>query len=138
VTGGGRRAFVVVLDACGAGALPDAASYGDEGANTLGHLAAQAGGLELPVLGRLGLGCVLELAGVPRSPGPRDPWTVASARLGQGLDDRPLGADGRRDSSCPADVCRRLPAGGDLGRRAQSGRDVVCNRPYNGIEAIDD
>ena len=33
-------AFVVVLDACGVGALPDAGDYGDDGTNTLGHLAA--------------------------------------------------------------------------------------------------
>ena len=46
-----RRAFVVVLDACGAGELPDAADYGDAGTNTLGHVAEAAGGLDLPVLG---------------------------------------------------------------------------------------
>jgi phosphopentomutase len=61
-----RRAFVVVLDACGVGALPDAADYaGDEGSNTLGHLAEDAGGLDLPVLGRLGLGSIVALRGVP-------------------------------------------------------------------------
>ena len=65
-----RRAAVVVLDACGAGALPDAAAYGDEGANTLGHLAEAAGGLDLPVLGRLGLGSILPLPGVPPAPEP--------------------------------------------------------------------
>ena len=52
----GRRAFVVVLDACGVGELPDAADYGDAGSNTLGHLAEAVGGLDLPVLQRLGLG----------------------------------------------------------------------------------
>src|SRR5207247_10172249 len=61
----GRRAFVVVLDACGVGALPDAGDYGDEGANTLVHVAAASGGLDLPVLGALGLGCIDEIAGVP-------------------------------------------------------------------------
>jgi phosphopentomutase len=61
-----RRAFVVVLDACGVGALPDASDYaGDEGSNTLAHLAEDAGGLDLPVLGRLGLGSILPLVGVP-------------------------------------------------------------------------
>jgi len=61
-----RRAFVVVLDACGVGALPDAADYaGDEGSNTLAHLAEDAGGLDLPVLGRLGLGSIVALRGVP-------------------------------------------------------------------------
>ena len=44
----GRRAFVVVLDACGAGALADAADYGDAGTNTLAHVADAVGGLELP------------------------------------------------------------------------------------------
>ena len=40
-----RRAFVIVLDACGAGELPDSGDYGDAGANTLGHV-AEAAGLE--------------------------------------------------------------------------------------------
>src|ERR1700757_3534126 len=48
---GMRRATVIVMDACGVGALPDAAAYGDEGTNTLGHLAELAGGLDLPTLG---------------------------------------------------------------------------------------
>src|SRR2546423_1083884 len=34
-----RRAIVLVIDACGVGALPDAARYGDEGTNTLLHVA---------------------------------------------------------------------------------------------------
>jgi hypothetical protein len=64
-----RRAFVVVLDACGVGALPDAADYGDAGANTLGHLAQAAGGLSLPTLGPLGLGSILEASGLlPSTP----------------------------------------------------------------------
>jgi phosphopentomutase len=65
-----RRALVVVLDACGAGALPDAADYGDAGTNTLAHLAEAAGGLELPVLGSLGLGSILPLAGVAPAASP--------------------------------------------------------------------
>ena len=60
-----RRAFVIVLDACGAGELPDSADYGDAGANTLGHVAEAAGGLDLPVLQRLGLGSALPLRGLP-------------------------------------------------------------------------
>jgi phosphopentomutase len=55
------RAFVVVLDACGVGALPDADAYGDAGTNTLAHLATAAGGLRLPTLERLGLGSILPL-----------------------------------------------------------------------------
>ncbi len=60
-----RRAFVIVLDACGAGELPDSADYGDAGTNTLGHVAEAAGGFDLPVLQRLGLGSALPLLGCP-------------------------------------------------------------------------
>ncbi len=59
-----RRAFVIVIDACGAGDLPDSAEYGDAGANTLGHVAEAAGGLILPVLAGLGLGNIMPLVGV--------------------------------------------------------------------------
>ena len=131
-----RRAFVVVLDACGVGALPDAARYGDEGANTLGHLAREAGGLRLPAMQALGLGSVLELQGVPPA---RDP--VLHGRLhalGYGKDSTaghwelmgvvtespmPTYADG-----FPAAVIEVV--------RKASGREVLCNRPYNGLEAI--
>lgn len=62
-----RRAIVVVLDSVGAGAMPDAARYGDEGANTLGNLSrAFAEGLHLPNMGKLGLGNILDIRGVPR------------------------------------------------------------------------
>ncbi len=65
-----RRAFVVVIDALGAGAEPDAAAYGDDGAHTLRHLADAVGGLQLPALERLGLGDLGPIRGVPRSPAP--------------------------------------------------------------------
>lgn len=65
-----RRAIVLVIDACGVGELPDAASYGDSGTNTLAHLADAIGGLELPVLQRLGLGSIVPLRGVAPSADP--------------------------------------------------------------------
>jgi phosphopentomutase len=86
------RAFLVVLDSVGIGAAPDAAAYGDAGANTLAHLAAAAGGLRVPVLQRLGLGNIpallpdgMALAGVP----PADP---PEARFGA-LRERSRGKD---------------------------------------------
>jgi phosphopentomutase len=131
------RAFVVVLDACGVGATPDAADYGDGGSNTLGHLAEHLGGLELPTLGRLGLGSILALPGVPPAAAP-----VLHGRL------RPQGPG--KDSTAGhwelmgVVASTRPPTypGGfppevvDL-VRAAGGRGVVCNRPDNGIEAIE-
>jgi phosphopentomutase len=129
---------VVVLDACGVGALPDSADYGDAGANTLGHLAQAAGGLELPTLQRLGLGSILPLEGVPPATRP-----VLHGRL------RPLGFG--KDSTAGhwelMGVVSSRPQptypGGFPGEvievvRGASGREVICNRPYNGIGAIDD
>lgn len=58
------RVFLVVLDGVGMGELPDADRYGDRGANTLRHVAEFAGGLRLPELEALGLGCLLDLPGV--------------------------------------------------------------------------
>ena len=44
------RACVIVLDAVGAGELPDASDWGDEGSDTLGNVARAVGGLDLPNL----------------------------------------------------------------------------------------
>jgi phosphopentomutase len=57
------------LDAVGAGALPDAAAYGDEGSDTLGNVAHAVGGLDLPNLEALGLGNVEPLEGCPPQAG---------------------------------------------------------------------
>ncbi len=59
-----KRIFVIVLDSVGIGAMPDASEYGDTGANTLIHIAAATGGLDLPVLADMGLGLIEPIAGV--------------------------------------------------------------------------
>jgi phosphopentomutase len=63
------RACVIVLDAVGAGELPDAADFGDEGSDTLGNVARAVGGLDLPTLEALGLGNIEPLLGCPPQPG---------------------------------------------------------------------
>ena len=60
---------MIVLDAVGAGALPDAAAYGDEGSNTLGNVARAVGGLDLPNMEAFGLGNIEPLEGCPPQPG---------------------------------------------------------------------
>jgi phosphopentomutase len=132
------RALVIVADACGVGALPDAASYGDEGTNTLAHVAEAVSGLALPTLAQLGLGSILTLEGVAPA---RDPAIYGRLHpLGPGKDS----TTGHRElmgvvlerpaptypDGFPPDVVARLVAA--------MGYDVICNRPYNGIAAIDD
>ena len=63
------RACVIVLDAVGAGELPDAAEFGDEGSDTLGNVARAVGGLDLPTLEALGFGNIAPLEGCAPQPG---------------------------------------------------------------------
>jgi len=50
-----KRAIVIVLDGCGAGAAPDAAAFGDShGPSTVKHVWEAAGGFQAPNLARLG------------------------------------------------------------------------------------
>ncbi len=86
------RAFLVVMDSVGCGGAPDAAEFGDEGANTLAHIAAEcaagraergrSGPLALPVLDGLGLGAAIGLASGDVAPGlgagPSGRWGAAS------------------------------------------------------------
>jgi phosphopentomutase len=132
-----RRAAVIVLDACGVGALPDAASYGDEGTNTLVHLAEQAGGLDLPVLGSLGLGSIVPIEGVPPAAAPvlhgrvgaagpgkestTGHWELMGVRVERALPTYPDGF--------PAEVVSAL-------ERA-TGRRYCCNRPFSGTAVLD-
>jgi phosphopentomutase len=59
------RVILVVLDSVGCGDAPDAAAYGDAGANTLANIAKAVGGLNLPNLAKLGLGNLTTIAGLP-------------------------------------------------------------------------
>jgi len=79
------RFVILVIDSCGAGALPDAAEYGDEGANTLGNMARRVGGLHLPTLESWGLGNLTEIAGCPPSGAPRASFGTM-AELSRGKD----------------------------------------------------
>lgn len=72
-----NRVVLIVLDSVGCGDAPDAAAYGDEGANTLGNISRAVGGLHLPHLEQLGLGNVTDIVGVP----PTDSATGVYGRL---------------------------------------------------------
>jgi phosphopentomutase len=133
-----RRAFVVVLDACGVGALPDASEYaGDEGSNTLAHLAEDVGGLDLPVLGGLGLGSIVPLLGVPPADHP-----VVHGRLhplGPGKESTtghwelmgvvPSAALPTYPNGFPPDVVATL--------ERVTGLRFCCNAPASGTEVIE-
>lgn len=86
------RAFLVVLDSVGCGGAPDAADFGDAGANTLAHIAqacaegraeeGRSGPLRMPNLDGLGLGAAVRLASGVDAPGlgatPTGLWGAAT------------------------------------------------------------
>jgi phosphopentomutase len=134
-----RRAFVIVMDACGVGALPDASAYGDDPAsNTLEHVAELAGGLHLPALQGLGLGCIEPLLGVapvadpvvhgrlaPLGPGKESVtghWELMGVVPGAPLPTYPQGF--------PDELVREL--------ERVTGARFCCNRPYSGTEVLED
>ncbi len=86
------RAFLIVMDSVGCGGAPDAADFGDEGSNTLAHIAqacasgradeGRRGPLHLPHLDALGLGAAIRLASGAETPGltatPTGLWGAAT------------------------------------------------------------
>jgi phosphopentomutase len=86
------RAFLIVMDSVGCGGAPDAADFGDAGANTLGHIAqacaegraetGRSGPLQMPNLDALGLGAAIRLASGLKAPGlgavPQGLWGAAT------------------------------------------------------------
>lgn len=59
-----KRVILFVIDSVGIGSLPDAANFGDDGANTLGNIAKTQDGIYLPNLQKLGIGNIEGVKGV--------------------------------------------------------------------------
>ena len=59
-----KRVFLVVMDSVGCGTAPLSHEYGDEGANTIKHIAEATNGINLPNLKKLGYGNLTEIKGV--------------------------------------------------------------------------
>jgi phosphopentomutase len=134
----GRRAFVVVIDACGVGALPDAADYGDVGTNTLVHLAERVGGLKLPVLEHLGLGNITAIEGVSPATAPAVYGRLAAIGPGKDSTAGHWGLMGVRSAERLPTFPQGFPPEVLELIRAASGRGILCNRPANGITVLDD
>lgn len=134
----GPRAVLIVMDGVGIGEAPDAASYGDEGSNTLGNTALAVGGLNMPHMQRLGLGNIAPIAGVPPAPRPigcfgrmqgqsagKDTttghWELAGLRLERPFPTYPNGF--------PKDVIEAFTAA--------IGREVLGNVPASGTVIIE-
>ncbi len=133
------RVVLIVLDSVGVGSLPDADAFGDEGANTLGHVAERCGGLDLPHLEDLGLGNIVPLPGVPPAPAPLASWG-RMAEKSRGKDtltghwelmglaiDRPFSLfPGGFPPELIASFKDRTGVEGVLGNKAASGTEIIA------------
>ena len=133
-----KRVFLVVLDSFGIGAAPDAADFGDVGANTL-RGAASAGILSIPTLASLGLGCIDGVDAVARAASP----LAAYARL----EELSRGKDTTTGHWEMAGIISESPMPTfpngfprELMERFEQavGRGTLCNLPYSGTDVIRD
>lgn len=133
------RICLIVLDSVGCGELPDAAEYGDAGANTLGNMSAQLGGLALPNLQALGLGNLTQIKGVPPEAKPRGAfgkmkeashgkdtttghWEMCGLKVDQGFPTYPHGFPADKMAQFAKDI----------------GRGVLGNKPASGTTILDE
>lgn len=134
----GKRIFLIVLDSFGIGAMPDAASYGDAGTNTI-LATSRSPYFSLPNLQKLGLFNIEGVSCGEKVPAPmaavarmaerskgKDTttghWEIAGIISEKAM---PTYSDG-----FPADVMDRFSG--------QTGRGWLCNRPYSGTQVIQD
>jgi len=134
-----RRAVILVADGVGCGAAPDAAAYGDAGADTLGNIARAIGRLSLPNLGALGLGHLTTIAGTPPDAAPRGAWgALQEASAGKDtitghwemaglVTDRALPTF---PHGFPPEITRPLSIG--------AGRGLLGNKPASGTAIIEE
>jgi phosphopentomutase len=134
-----RRAVLIVLDGLGAGRAPDAADFGDEGANTLANTARTTGGLRAPNLQALGLGNFEEIEGVPPAESP-----VASYGLMVELSAAKATLAGHWEMMglVLEDPLPTYPEGFPdrvlLRFENETGRGVIGNRPASGTRIIEE
>ena len=133
-----KRVFLIVLDSVGAGALPDAADFGDAGAHTL-RSCHKTGKLNIPNLLSLGLGNIEGLDFLGKVDSPRASFgrcrelsrgkdtTVGHWEIAGVVSDAPLPP---YEGGFPESVISEF--------EEKSGYGVLCNKPYSGTDVIRD
>ncbi len=131
--------YVIVIDGLGVGAQEDAADYGDENENTLGHLCEQTG-CKLPNLQRMGLGNIIPLKSVPVESEPLSAygkmrelsagkdsttghWEIAGIQLNKPFPTYPDGF--------PDEIIHKFCEGIGV-------ENALVNKPYSGTEVVAD
>lgn len=133
------RIHLIVLDSVGIGEAPDAADFDDIGSDTLGHIARECGGLNMPNMAALGLSNIREIEGVPAADQPRAYYTKMQ-EASNGKDtmtghweimglyiDTPFRVF---PNGFPDELIQRI--------EEKTGRKVIGNKPASGTEIIEE
>ena len=133
-----RRVFLIVLDSLGIGAAPDAAAFGDAGTHTLRSV-SQAAGFCIDNLRQAGLANIDGQTFLGPVPSPAAAFarlrersagkdtTIGHWELAGVISETPFPT---YPNGFPAEVLDAFTA--------QTGRGILCNRPYSGTEVIKD
>ena len=134
-----KKVHVIVMDSVGIGEAPDAEKFGDVGSDTLGHIAKEMNGLNMPVMGSLGLSNIRKLQGIEAAETPKAYYgKMQEASVGKdtmtghweimGLNiDKPFKV---YPEGFPPELIIEL--------ETRTGRKVLCNKPYSGTAVIED
>ncbi len=134
-----RKVILLILDSVGVGEMPDAAEFQDAGANTLANTAAHCGGLVLPVLGKLGLGNITKVAGVPPVSAPTASWgRLQEASAAKDTVTGHWELAGHISESPFAIFEEGFPPAIMEPFAAKSGHSWIVNRAYSGTDVLND
>lgn len=131
-----KRVFLIVLDSVGIGEAPDAAKFGDVGADTLGHIAEHRNGLQMPTMGKLGLSNIREIKGISKAEKPLAHFTK--------MQEKSNGKDTMTGHwelmglyiENPFQTFEKFPDELIGAIEQKAGRKIVGNKPASGTEII--
>lgn len=134
-----KRIHLVVLDSVGIGEAPDAKAFGDEGADTLGHIAEHMNGLNMPHVEKMGLSNIEPVKGIDKVEKPsafygkmeeasvgKDTMTGHWELMGLNID-QPFRV---YPNGFPQTLITEL--------EERTGRKVIGNKPASGTEILDE
>lgn len=132
-----ERIHLIVMDSVGIGEAPDAAEFGDFDVDTIGHIARELGGLDMPNMAKLGLSNIKEIEGVRAAEQPLAYYTKMQ-ETSSGKDtmtghweimglyiDTPFRVF---EDGFPDELIAQI--------EAKTGRKVIGNKPASGTEII--
>lgn len=133
-----KRLFLIVLDSVGVGALPDAAAFGDRDADTMRRI-SKSEKFHIPNLVSLGIGNIDGLSYLGKTENPRAAYgkcaevsmgkdtTIGHWEIAGIISEKPLPT---YPNGFPEEVISAF--------EKETGRRVICNKPYSGTDVIRD